>query len=112
MPDPGLSLPVKALHFASIAKGIRKDIFEHEKLTFSGHFPPNCQSNCIPYNLKLLISMIMFGPTLLSEGSINSQACLTIAQLILFNVKKKQQLIKRRVGILEIESLLSQCILV
>ncbi len=79
----------EALQIASIAKGIRKDIFEHDKFKFSGHLPPNCQSDCIPYNLKLLISMIMFGPTLRSEESINSQACLTISQLVLFNVKKK-----------------------
>ena len=78
----------EALKFASIAKGIRKNIFEHETLQFSGHFPPNCQSNYIPYNLKLLIAMILFGPTAQSEASINSQVCSTVAQLILFNVKK------------------------
>ena len=63
-------------------------IIEHETLQFSGHFPPNCQSNYIPYNLKLLIAMILFGPTAQSEASINSQVCSTVAQLILFNVKK------------------------
>ena len=47
----------KALKFSSIAKGIRKKIFEHEAFQFSGHFPPNCQSNCRPYKLNLLVAM-------------------------------------------------------
>ena len=47
----------EALKFASIAKGIRKNIFEHEAFQFSGHFPPSCQSNCIPYKLNLLVAM-------------------------------------------------------
>ena len=81
----------EALQIANIAKVIRKDIFEQDKFKFSGHFPSDCQSECIPYNLKLLISMIIFGPTLCNEECVNidSQACLTISQLIVFNAKKK-----------------------
>ncbi len=78
----------EAVQIASIANSIRKEMFEHEKYKFSGQFPSNCQRDCIPYNLKLLISMIMYGPNLKSEGNINSQACLTASQIILFNTKK------------------------
>ena len=54
-------------------------------------YSPSSERDCIPYNLKLLISMILYGPTLKSKENINSQACLTVAQIILFNTKKKNR---------------------
>ena len=33
--------------------------------------------------------LILYGPTLKSEANVNSQACLTVAQMIVFNTKKR-----------------------
>ena len=75
----------ETLQIAGIAAGIRKEIFGCEKFKFSGHFPPS-ELDCIPYNLKLLISMILYGPTIKSKENTNSQACLTVAQIILHSL--------------------------
>ena len=74
----------EALQIANIAKSIRDAIFKQDGYHFSSAFPPHCQQDCIPYNLKLLISMILYGPSLKIEETVNSQACLTAAQIILF----------------------------
>ena len=74
------------MQIAAITAGIRKEIFGCEKFKFSGHFPPSSERDCIPYNLKLLISMILYGPTLKSKENIKSQACLTVAQIILHSL--------------------------
>ena len=86
----------EALQIANITKSIRDAIFKQDGYHFSGAFPPHCQQDCIPYNLKLLISMILYGPSLKSEETVNSQACLTAAQIILFNTKKDQPKAKSR----------------
>lgn len=78
----------EALQIANVAKSIHEAIFKQEGYNFSGIFPSQCQQDCVPYNLKLLISMILYGPSLKSEEDVNSQACLTASQVILFNVKK------------------------
>ena len=56
---------------------------------FDGNFPYDCQKDSVPYSLKLLISMILYGP---SVDCIDTQSCLTISQLLLFNFKKKQRI--------------------
>ena len=76
----------EALQIAGITAGIRKEIFGYEKFKFSGHFPPSSDRDCIPYNLKLLISLILYGPTLKSKENVNSQACLSVAQIILHSL--------------------------
>ena len=68
------------LQVAKIAKEIRKEIFACEHFKFAGCFPQNCQSTSVLYSPKLLGGL---------STDINTQACLTIAQLILFNSKKK-----------------------
>ena len=70
-----------------VAKVIREEMFVHEHFKFSGSFPQNCQGASLPYGLKLLISMILDGTT--SKATTDSQACLTISQLIVHNSKKK-----------------------
>ena len=55
--------------------------------SYDCNFPYDCQKNLVPYSLKLLISMILYGPCV---DCIDTQSCLTISQLILFNYKKKQ----------------------
>ena len=77
----------ETLQIAEIAKNIREDIFAHGSFKFSGSFPRNCQNTSVPYNLKLLIAMILDGTS--SNANIDSQECLTIAQLIIYNSKNK-----------------------
>ena len=53
----------EALQIAGVAAGICTEIFKSEEFKFSGHFPSNSECDSIPYNLKLLICMILYGPT-------------------------------------------------
>ena len=78
----------EALQIANVAKNIRETIFKHDRYYFSGAFPLYCQQDCIPYNLNFLIPMILYGPSIQSEETVISQACLTAAQLIISNTKK------------------------
>lgn len=82
----------ETLQLAAVAKIIRREIFQAENsFKFGAKFPVNCQKDCLPYNLNLLISMILYGPNLRDEENYNnSQSCLTISQLIIFNSKKRQ----------------------
>ena len=68
---------------------VRNDIFNHDSFTFTGNFPPKCQENSLPSSLKSLVSLILNGPNLKNQDRRESQACLTICQLILYNVKKR-----------------------
>jgi len=75
-----------ACHLARAANIIRRDILQMNN-TFNGTFPPECQENAIPSSLKTLVNIILRGPTVISQPVERSsdQACLTIAQLIVFN---------------------------
>ena len=73
------------LQVTKIAKEIHKEIFACEHFKFAGCFPQNSQSTSVLHSLKLLIAMILGG----LSADINTHACLTIAQLISFNSKKK-----------------------
>ena len=88
----------EAVQFANVAKIIRKEMFQNEtNFKFEGGFPISCQKDSVPYSLKLLISMILNGPSLKSEESnINSQNCLTVSQIILHNAKKKHTTFERK----------------
>ena len=88
----------EVVQLASVAKCIRNEMFQAEsKFKFEGHFPSNCQKDSIPYSLKLLVSMILNGPSLKNEEiNIDSQNCLTISQLILFNAKKKDSSFRKK----------------
>ena len=74
---------------ARAATIIRNDIFSHDGFNFNGSFPPKCQENCLPTTLKSLVSLILSGPNLKDQDKKESQACLTISQLVFFNVKKR-----------------------
>ena len=80
---------LEASQLASVAKLLRSEISDMDNFTFDGNFPYDCQKDSVPYSLKLLISMILYGP---SVDCIDTQSCLTISQLILFNFKKKQRI--------------------
>lgn len=55
---------------------------------FSGTFPPDCQTKCVPELLKGLVDMILEGPSTkktTEKENPTKMACLTIAQLLAFN---------------------------
>ena len=72
-----------AQHLARAATIIQRDILQI-KNSFNGTFPQECQKDSIPASLKTLISMIVKGSNVNADPA-ESQACLTIAQLIVFN---------------------------
>ena len=53
-------------------------------------FPPIYQENSVPTMLNTFILMLLSGPNLQHKGEHESQACLTISQLICFNTKSKK----------------------
>ena len=61
-------------------------MFDLEGFKFSGTFPESCQMDSVPESLKTLVTMILFGPAYKKK---DSQACLSISQLLFFNSKKK-----------------------
>ena len=71
------------------AKIIRKDIFNHQGFNFKGSFPTHCQENALPTSLKSLISMILEGTSIKDVDQHDCQACLTAAQTVLYNTKKR-----------------------
>lgn len=79
----------ETLDLTRVVKAIRKDMFELEGFQFSGSFPPRCQQTSVPPTLLCLVSMMLNGTNIDDQEEEVSQACLTIAQLILFNSKKK-----------------------
>ena len=77
-----------ALILAKAATIIRNDTFRHECFKFDGNFPSKCQENSIPSCLKSLISLIYNGPNLKDQDKEESHACISVRQLIVFNMKK------------------------
>jgi len=77
-----------ALILSKAAKIVRKAILESSSFEFDGSFPPNCQQNSVPTNLKCLVSMLLSGSGIKDQDVKESQSCLTISQAILFNLKK------------------------
>ena len=55
--------------------------------SFTGSLTPNCQENSLPSSLKSLVSYIFNDPNLEDQDKHESQACLTVSQIILFNMK-------------------------
>ena len=76
---------------AKAASIIRKDIFNHDAFKFEGSFPENCQETSLPSSLKTLISLIFNGVSLKKQDKHESQACLTVGQVIVYNIKKKSK---------------------
>ena len=68
---------------ARAARIVRREILK-VKNSFTGTFVSECQKNVVPVSLLTLVGMIIKGPTTKIDPS-DSQACLTIAQLIVFN---------------------------
>jgi hypothetical protein len=78
-----------AITLAKAANIIRNDMFNHSGFKFNGSFSPNCQEDSLPTSLKSLVAMILKGPDLKDQDRHTSQPCLTIAQTILYNMKKR-----------------------
>ena len=74
---------------AKAAVIVRNDIFNHHCVSFTGAFLPNCQEDSLPSSLKSLVSLILNGPNLKDQDRHETQACLTAAQVLLYNVKRK-----------------------
>lgn len=68
---------------AKAAMIVRREILQ-VKNSFNGTFAPNCQTDSVPASLTTLLNMIMRGPAM-KKYSAESQACLTVAQLLVFN---------------------------
>ncbi|KAL9966870.1 hypothetical protein ACROYT_G025005 [Oculina patagonica] len=68
---------------AMAAMIVRREILQ-VKISFNGTFAPNCQTDSVPASLTTLLNMIMRGPAM-KKDSAESQACLTVAQLLVFN---------------------------
>lgn len=81
----------EALQISRIARDIRREMFAHEHFKFSGSFPQNCQSISVPYKLQSQASHSTILDGTSSKGNTDSQACVTIAQLIVYNSKKKSK---------------------
>ena len=65
-------------------------IFNCKPFQFSGEFPLKCQENSIPTTLTTFISMLLNGPDVQLQDNQESQACLTISQLVCFNIKSRR----------------------
>ena len=76
-------------NLAKVASIVRKDILEYKGFSFAGCVPLQCQEKSIPTSLKSLVSMIINGLNLKDQNHCESQACLTVCQTIIFNIKKR-----------------------
>ena len=78
-----------ALILCKAAKIIRNDMFNFQGFKFSGSLPSDFQQNSLPTNLRYLVSMLLNGSNIKDQDTVESQSVLTIAQMILFNYKKR-----------------------
>ena len=62
-----------ALLLAKTAKLVQKEIVSNSGFTFDGRFPSGCQQGSVPSTLKTLVSMVLNGPDLKDQDSIDSQ---------------------------------------
>ena len=74
---------------AKAAMIVRREILQ-VKNTFNGMFANNSQTSAVPVSLKTLLDIIMRGPTI-KRDSAESQACLTVFQLLVFNTISRFQ---------------------
>ena len=78
-----------AITLAKAAETVRQDIFKQNGFRFDASFPLECQDEPVPTSLIMLVSLLLNGTDIRKQNPCKSQACLTIAQLILFNCKRK-----------------------
>ena len=77
-----------ALTLMRAAKIVRNEVFSSSGFIFNASFPVGCQQQSVPSSLNLLVTLLLQGGDIVDQCSSDSQPCLTIAQLVLFNCKK------------------------
>ena len=97
-----------ALTLAKAARIVRRVMFNQPGFRFLGSFPSNCQTSSVPSSLRALISMLLNGSNIAHRNATESQAILTISQLIVFNSKKKSSTTSSNQHLLEREPPLPQ----
>ena len=85
-----------ALLLAKAAKIVCKHVIGYNGFHFDGNFGHGCQQQSVPSSLITLVSMLLNGTELKDQDVSDSQANLTIAQLILFNFKMSTSSAKSR----------------
>ncbi|KAG1656278.1 LMBR1 domain-containing protein 2 [Nymphon striatum] len=85
----------EAISMVKLVKAVREEIFDWKLSQFTGSFKHNCQEESVPTSLKSLISMLLNGPNVTGQDETETQACLTISQLIHFNAKNKAPVAKK-----------------
>ena len=86
----------EAFLICKVANSIRREMFQWKPFHYNGEFPPDCQSRSIPALLKSLISMLINGPNVKNQDSTESQASITLSQLIYFHAKKSSDAVRTR----------------
>ena len=71
-----------------VAKMIREDMHLHDGFVVDGKFNESCLSQSVSSLLKILISMILYGPSM--QGA-DSQQSLSVSQLLFTNSRKKSR---------------------
>ena len=74
-----------------VAEMIRRDMFSKATPPFEGTFPDDCQKKSIPDSLLTLVTMILFGTNIKTEANYESQASLSLSQLLLFNSVRQKK---------------------
>jgi len=68
----------------------RRNAFAQEKSKFSGSFDLECQRKSIPPHVLAMVSGLLNGTDLTDQDEEESQECLSVAQIIVNNMKKKK----------------------
>lgn len=76
------------LLLAKATKICRRDEFAHSTPRFNGTFSQSCQQSSVSGSTKHLMSMLLYGTSVRTDDCY-SQECLTISQLVRFNMKKR-----------------------
>ena len=77
----------EAVTLAKAVKIVCKEIIGYKSFHFDGKFPVGCLQESVPSSLKTLVSILLNGADLKDQDTCitDSQASLTISQMILFN---------------------------
>jgi len=78
----------EAFMMTKLVKILREDMLNCN-FEFQGNFEKNSQQSSVPTALKALVALLLDGTNVLQENDEVSQACLTITQLIMFNMKNR-----------------------
>lgn len=68
-----------------VADIVRRDMFTNDCPPFNGTFTDDCQQRSVPSSLLTLVSMILHGSSIMNEVNYQSQAALSLSQLLLHN---------------------------